>query len=188
VKAGRRHLNLTYRIASITRVKVHEVLDVHLGLLSAVICTIIWPVCYGQIEANAIGPFRVLCFGKHAHAPWWLVAPRLYLTLRTTSYSITSGVLSGSPKDLSSHISILRSSGSNRGEECGRQRDHRTSPILRRRDHVPAPTSIPYPTPNSRSRKLSTPPSKKVKTDSLPVLLRWMRFKPSNIREPSRSR
>jgi len=41
---------------------VDEVLDAHLELLSVVICTIIWSVCYGWIEANAIGPFQVLYF------------------------------------------------------------------------------------------------------------------------------
>jgi len=61
-----------YRIASIARQKVDEVLDAHLELLSIVICTIIWSICYGWIEANAIGPFQGLYFDKHGHAPWWL--------------------------------------------------------------------------------------------------------------------
>jgi len=65
-------LSLVYRIASIARQKVDEVLDAHLELLSVVICTIIWSICYGWIEANAIGPFQVLYFDKHGHAPWWL--------------------------------------------------------------------------------------------------------------------
>jgi len=36
---------------------------------------------------------------------WWRHPP--YLTLRARSYSITFGLLSGSPKDLPSHISVL---------------------------------------------------------------------------------
>jgi len=78
--------------------------------------------------------------------------------------SITFSLLPESPKDLSSHISILQPSGSNRGEECGRQTNHRTSPTLRGRDHVPAPTSMPHPTPNPRRRKRSASLSKKVNT------------------------
>jgi len=65
-------LSLAYRIASIARQKVDEVLDAHLELLSVVICTIIWSVCYGWIEANAFGPFQVLYFDRYGHAPWWL--------------------------------------------------------------------------------------------------------------------
>lgn len=65
-------MSLVYRIASIARQKVDEVLDAHLELLSVVICTMIWAACYGWIEANAIGPFQVLYFDRHGHAPWWL--------------------------------------------------------------------------------------------------------------------
>jgi len=65
-------LSLVYRIASFAREKVDEVLDAHLELLSVVVCTIVWSVCYGWIEANAVGPFQVLYFDKYGHAPWWL--------------------------------------------------------------------------------------------------------------------
>ena len=65
-------MSLIYRITSIAREKVDEVMDAHLELLSVVVCTIIWAVCYGWIEANAVGPFQVLYFDKHGHLPWWL--------------------------------------------------------------------------------------------------------------------
>ncbi|MCJ7506362.1 hypothetical protein MUP05_07850 [Candidatus Bathyarchaeota archaeon] len=65
-------MSLVYRIASFAREKVDEVLDAHLELLSVVICTIVWSVCYGWIEANAIGPFQALYFDKYGHTPWWL--------------------------------------------------------------------------------------------------------------------
>jgi len=65
-------MSLAYRIASVAREKIDEVLDAHLELLSVVICTIIWAICYGWIEANAVGPFQVLYFDKHGHLPWWL--------------------------------------------------------------------------------------------------------------------
>jgi len=65
-------MSLVYRIASFAREKVDEVLDAHLELLSVVVCTIIWSICYGWIEANAIGPFQVLYFDKYGHTPWWL--------------------------------------------------------------------------------------------------------------------
>jgi hypothetical protein len=65
-------MSLVYRIASFAREKVDEVLDAHLELLSVVVCTIIWSICYGWIEANAIGPFQTLYFDKYGHTPWWL--------------------------------------------------------------------------------------------------------------------
>jgi hypothetical protein len=65
-------MSLVYRIASFAREKVDEVLDAHLELLSVVICTIIWAVCYGWIEANIVGPFQVLYFDREGHLPWWL--------------------------------------------------------------------------------------------------------------------
>jgi len=67
-------------MASIAREKVDEVMDAHLELLSIVVCTIIWAVCYGWIEANAVGPFQVLYFDKHGHL--WPAGPAPYLFIK----------------------------------------------------------------------------------------------------------
>jgi len=86
---------------SSAREKVDEVMDAHLELLSVVVCTIIWAVCYGWIEANAIGPFQVLYFDKHGHLLWWLQLAwwnhlgfyRLIFLIMSTAITFSFGLL-----------------------------------------------------------------------------------------------
>jgi len=65
-------LSLVYRIASIAREKVDEVMDAHLEQLSMIFCTFIFAWTYGWIEAKAIAPFWTLYEGKYGHLPWWV--------------------------------------------------------------------------------------------------------------------
>jgi len=83
-------MSLVYRIASIARAKVDEVMDAHLEQLSMIVCVFIFAWTYGWIEANAIEPYWRLYQGTYGHLPWWT---RLVLWNQFGFYQLVFAIL-----------------------------------------------------------------------------------------------
>lgn len=83
-------MSLAYRIASVAREKVDEVMDAHLEQLSMIFCTFLFAWTYGWLEANAIEPYWRMYQGTYGHLPWWT---RLILWNQFGFYQLVFAIL-----------------------------------------------------------------------------------------------
>lgn len=86
-------LSLAYRIASIAREKVDEVMDAHIEQLSMIFCAFFFTWTYEWLEANAIEPYWRMYQGKYGHLPW---RTRLALWSQFGFYQLVFAILTPS--------------------------------------------------------------------------------------------